>query len=142
MTIKFPRGVSIDADNVPDNLEEIVRKAFGEYTFGTASAYTDEDRLSFIDSMIQNIHHANDADYKVERLIVDRFEWELQDQGRIMEPYEFYANRDFFVECYEAGQKDAQLHYQCSDHHVSDKVNRIIARVIRAVMTWEREESE
>lgn len=49
---------------------------------------------------------------------------------------------EFFEYCWEDGLLHAQLHYRCDDHHISDKVNRLIARIVRAVMTWQREEAE
>lgn len=66
MNIILPRGVKIDIDHVPDNLEEIVQKSFGEYTHGTSRAYTYEDRLMYIDVMMKNIWHA-DAQRDVEK---------------------------------------------------------------------------
>lgn len=134
----LPRDLVIDIDNVPENLEELVQKAFGEYTEGTSSDYTDEDRLCFIDCMMEKIHRADPWD-KVDELIIGRFKYELQECGNIMDPDEFYGSREFFADCYELGQKDAQLRFRCDDHHISDKVNPILVRVIRAVMSWKQE---
>ena len=139
MKITLPRGAQIDIDNVPENLEEIVQKTFGEYTYGTASDYTDEDRLRFIDCMTKNLHHA-DAYYGVKDLIMEQYEYELDDQGRLMDSDEFYT-LEFMQSCYERGNEHAKLCYHCDDHHVYDKVNRIIARIVRAVMSWERSET-
>ena len=136
--LELPRGLKIDIYNVPDDLEAQVQKAFGEYTEGTCSAYTDEDRLCFIDVMVKKIHYA-DAYDRVNKMIKDRFAWELEDQGRIMDSDEFYGDLGFFAECYTAGQQDAQLRFKCNDHHISDRINPIIVRVIRAVMDWRPE---
>jgi len=136
--LNLPRGLRIDIYNVPEDLEAQVQKTFGEYTEGTSSDYTDEDRLCFIDVMMKNIRQADPYD-KVNEMIKDRFSWELEEQGRIMDSDEFYDGTDFFAECYEAGQKAAQLRYKCDDHHINDIVNPIIVRVIRAVMDWSPE---
>ena len=134
-TIDLPRGVKIDIDNPPENLEELVQKTFAEYTFGTCADYTDEDRLRFIEVTIERLHRA-DSYYAVKDLIMERYGYELDDQGRLMDSDEFY-NMEFMECCYERGREHASLRYHCDDHHVYDKVNRLIARIIRAVMTWE-----
>ena len=136
--LNLPCGLRIDIYNVPEDLEAQVQKAFGEYTEGTSSDYTDEDRLCFIDVMMEKIRQADPYD-EVNEMIKDRFAWELEEQGRIMDSDEFYDGTGFFAECYAAGQKAAQLRYKCDDHHVSDIVNPIIVRVIRAVMDWRPE---
>ena len=37
MVIQLPRGLSIDIDYPPENLEELVQKAFAEYTYDKAN---------------------------------------------------------------------------------------------------------
>ena len=133
--IRLGNGMDIDIFNPPENLEELVQMEFALYTRGTSSDYTDEDRLRFIDVTIERLHCA-DSYYAVKDLIMERYEYELDDQGRLMDSDEFY-NMEFMECCYERGREDASLRYHCDDHHVYDKVNRLIARIIRAVMTWE-----
>ena len=137
MTIKLPRNVRIDVDNVPENLEDIVQETFAAYTKGTNPDFTFEDKLLFVDVLMQNVHKA-DAGTAVEKLILDRYKYELGDQGRLMEPEEFLSI-DFMEACYDQGRRDASL--RCNlltdDHHVNEKVMRLLVRVITAVMTWE-----
>lgn len=137
MIIKLPRGLSIDIDNPPENLEELVQKAFAEYTYGTSREYTDEDRLTFIDLMIERTKFATDANARVHDLLLERFDWEIFDQGRIPDRDDFF-DVEFFEYCFEQGQKHANLIYRNDDHHISDKANRFIARIVRAIMTWKR----
>lgn len=137
MIIELPRGVRIDIDKIPENLEEIVQQTFRDYTHGTSKDYTFEDKLAFIDCMMGKIHHA-DAGNDVHGLIVERFEYELDDQGRLSEPEDF-LNIEFMEDCYELGRKKAKLHcnHLTDDHHINEKVMKIIVRVITAVMNWE-----
>ena len=53
MNVKFPRGLIIDLDNIPENFEAEIQKAFAEYTEGTNPAYMYQDKLAFIDRMCQ-----------------------------------------------------------------------------------------
>lgn len=89
MKISLPRGLNIDIDNVPDNLEELVQKAFGEYTAGTNPVYMHHDKLCFIDVMVKRMHRA-DSD-KVNDLIKDAFGYQLDEYGELMEPHEFLS---------------------------------------------------
>ena len=139
MKITLPRGVQIDIDHVPDDLEEIVQKTFGEYTNGTSRSYTYEDRLMYIDVMMKNIWHS-DAQRDVEILILDRFKYNLRDQGELTEPEEFLSV-EFMEECYSLGHDRARLRCRgvTDDRHDDEKIMKIIERVIRAVMNWTSE---
>ena len=140
MIITLPRGIKIDIDRVPENLEEIVQKSFGEYTHGTSRAYTYEDRLMYIDVMMKNIWRA-DAQRDVQTLILNRFKYNLDDQGELTEPEEFLSV-SFMEECYSLGHDRARLRCRgaTEDRRDDEKIMKIVERVIRAVMNWEPEE--
>lgn len=141
MVITLPRGIKIDIDRVPGNLEDIVQKSFGEYTQGTSRAYTYQDRLMYIDVMMKNIWHA-DAQRDVQKMILDRFKYNLDDQGELTEPEEFLSV-SFMEDCYDLGHDRARLRCRgvTEDRHDDEKIMKIIERVIRAVMNWEPEEA-
>lgn len=140
MIITLPRGLNIDIDNVPENLEEIIQKIFGEYTHGTSSAYTFEDRLMFIDAMMKRIWNV-DAEHDVEKMIIDRYKYNLEDQGELTEPEEFLSV-EFMQDCYTAGNERARLRCRgvTDDRHDDEKIMKIVARVVKAVMNWEARE--
>lgn len=137
MIITLPRGVNIDIDNVPENLEEIMQKTFSEYTHGTAREYTYEDKLMFIDVLMKNLHHA-DAYTDVNNLIIDRFGYNLEEHGELTEPEEFLSV-EFMQECYEAGQRSCKLRSfdYAGERRNCEKIMKIVVRVITAVMNWE-----
>jgi len=59
MIVTLTRGLKVDTDNIPDNLPKMVHKAFAEFTEGTAKSYQYQDKLSFIDLMIEKLHCAD-----------------------------------------------------------------------------------
>jgi hypothetical protein len=142
MKISLPRGVNIDIDNVPNDLENIVWRAFAEYTEGTASAYTFADKLCFIDAVTKRLHHRDSGN--VQDLIKKRFNYELMEQGRIMDSDEFYGDMAFFEDCYTLGEKDSSLYSYdyCEDRRDNEKIMKILVRVITAVMNWEAHNGE
>lgn len=140
MIITLPRGVNIDIDHAPKNLEEIVQKTFGEYTHGTSAAYTYEDKLMFIDVMMKNIWSVN-AESDVQQMILNRFKYNLEEQGELTEPEEFLSV-EFMQDCYTAGNERGRLRCRgvTDDRHDDEKIMQIVARVVKAVMNWEAAE--
>lgn len=137
MTIELPRGLTIDIDNVPENLEELVAKSFAEYTEVTHRDYTYQDKLHYIDVMVRKLHHA-DSTAAVNDEIKSLFEYKLDEYGNIADKDDFYS-QEFMEQCYNRGQKDHELysHNYFNDHRANEKVMKILVRVIKAVINWE-----
>lgn len=140
MIITLPRNVKVDTNDIPDNLYEIVQKAFGEYTDGTAPAYTHQDKLMFIDLIAKKLHHADECD-RVNELIKDSFAYQLDECGDFMSKSDFLSI-EFMQECYSLGQKDHDLysHDFANDRHTNENIMKIEAIAIKAVMNWEAKE--
>ena len=49
--------IKVDTDNIRSDLAKIVKEEFARYTFGTGKGYTYQDKLLFIDLMVQRLHH-------------------------------------------------------------------------------------
>lgn len=136
MIVTLPRGLKIDTDNIPDNLPEMVQKAFAEFTEGTAKSYQYQDKLSFIDLMIEKLHCV-DASEKVNRKIKNTFAYELDEFGELAEPSEFLSI-EFMEDCYRDGMDDHRLNSKFTDdYHTNEKIMKIEAIVIKAVMEYE-----
>lgn len=58
MKIKFPRNITIDLDNIPQNFEDLIRESFEAYTSDTAKDYTYQDKLAYIDVCRKHLHRA------------------------------------------------------------------------------------
>lgn len=56
MKVHFPRGLVFDLDNIPDDFESQIRQAFHDFTNGTRKEYTYQDKLLFIDKMVNLLH--------------------------------------------------------------------------------------
>lgn len=137
MIITLPRGLNIDIDNVPENFEEIVQKAFGEFTEGTNPKYMFEDKLYFIDLMVENLHKAGDSDDRVYEIIKESFAHMLDKFGEMPDTSEF-LDIPFMVTCYERGNADHSLYSKlyARNRHDNEKIEKILCRAIRAVMNY------
>lgn len=138
MIMNLPCGRHFDIDRVPENLEELVQSDFHNFTAGTSEEYTFEDKLYYIDQMTEKLHHAADPSVIVNRLITDMFNYDLEEHRHLMDPDELLES-GFFETCVEAGQKSMTLysHDFGRSRHDSEKIMKIMIRVITAVLLWE-----
>ena len=134
MKVKFPRGIEVDIDNVPDDFDDMIRKSFGEYTEGTAEDYTYQDKLAYIDVCRRLLHKAEDSYDAVTNKIKDTFADRLDEYGEFADESEFLSV-DFMVECYEYGANNLYAHYT-GDHHQDDKIMELLVRAIRVVINY------
>lgn len=143
--IRFPGDIKVDIFNVSDDFEEQIKKAFGKYTRGTAKDYTYQDKLCFIDHMVEKLHKAGDEWDAVKNLLMERFEYELDECGDLPDRGDF-ESVSFMQDCYVRGREDGRLYYQfedkngIKDHHIYDRIMQLEYRAIKAVMDWEGEE--
>lgn len=138
-TIELPRRIIVDLWNFDTKkLVETVQEEFEQYTSGTNPSYMYQDKLLFIDLMVQRLHHA-DSGEKVNRLIKKTFEYQLDEYGEMMEPSEFLS-KEFMEDCYNLGQEDHKLYSRnfTGDHHIDERIMLIETIVIKAVMDYER----
>ena len=138
MMIMLPRGIRVDVFNFnTDELIERVKEEFGEYTSGTNPDYMYQDKLLFIDLMVQRLHHADPSE-KVNRLIKRTFEYQLDEYGDIMDESEFLS-KEFMEDCYSLGQEDHKLYSRnfTGDHYTDERIMLVESIVIKAVMDYE-----
>lgn len=142
-TIELPRRIIVDIWNFKtDELIATVKEEFAQYTSGTNPDYMYQDKLLFIDLMVQRLHHADSAN-KVNRLIKKTFEYQLDEYGELMEPSDFLS-QEFMEDCYNLGQEDHKLYSRnfTGDHHIDERIMLIESIVIKAVIDYRRERDE
>lgn len=142
MIVKFPAGIKIDLNNIPDDFEERIKTAFADYTSGTAADYTYQDKLSFIDKIVEKLHHSGDEWDAVKDYLHERFEYDL-DNGYGIPDTSDYDGIEALQDVYRKGREDGRLHYQFEDdngfkdHHIYEKIMKLEYRAIKAVIEWE-----
>lgn len=140
MRITLPRGLVIDLDNVPEDLEGQVQKCFTEYTEMTNPKYMYHDKLCFIDVMVKKLHGNKDSDDAVMDAMKDYMEYEVKEYGNIPDKDE-YLDIPFMEQCYNLGQRSMELYshdWQKNQRkHDDDKIMKVLCRAIKAVMDYE-----
>ena len=142
MIIRLPGNLKFDLNEIPDDFEDQVKKAFGEYTNGTSKDYTYQDKLCFIDHIVGKLHKAGDEWDAVKNLLLERFEYNLDNYGDLPDRSDF-ETIEFMQDCYKRGREDGRLYYQFEDdngirdHHIYDKIMDLEYRAIKAVIEWE-----
>lgn len=135
MKIKFPRGIVIDTNQIPEDFDDIIRKSFEEYTEGTSKAYTYQDKLAYIDVCRKLLHKAEDAQNCVIKLMKERMEYEVSEYGSIPDK-EDYLSAEFMEHCFVEGRTNLYHHYT-GDHHIDDKIMALLVRAIKVVINYE-----
>lgn len=140
MRVRLPRDIYVDIDNVPENLEEIIQKSFGEFTEMTAEAYTFEDKLYYIDLCLHCLHREADADDEIMEFMKERFEYEIKEYGDIPDRDD-YLSFDFMEDCYNLGKRKHELYSKdfAEDRRDNEKIEKLLIRVIKAVMDYPEE---
>lgn len=142
MTVNLPMGMTVDVYNLPDDFEIQVQQAFAEYTSGTSKDYTYQDKLCFIDLASNYLHGGKSSDEAVRQLMHDKFDYELDDQGRFADETDYYST-EFMEWCYEEGAESQKLHSRTfegvKDHHDREKIEEMLVRFIKAVIDYEKE---
>ena len=142
MIVKVLDRLKFDLKEIPDDFEEQVQAAFGEYTKGTNKDFTYQDKLCFIDKIVENLHRAGDEWDAVKEYLMDRFEYDL-DNGCGIPDTSDYDGIEALQDCYTKGREDGRLYYQfedengIKDHHIYDKIMELEYRAIKAVIEWE-----
>lgn len=141
MTVNLPMGMTVDVYNVPDDFEIQVQQAFAEYTSGTSKDYTYQDKLGFIDLASKYLHGEKESYKAVRQLMHDKFDYELDDQGRFADETDFYSI-EFMEWCYEEGAESQKLHSSkfegVKNHHDREKIEEMLVRFIKAVIDYEK----
>ena len=141
--INLPRGLEVDIFDLPENFDKEVNRVFGEYTRETSKDYRDCDRLGFIDCCVRYINGNKDGydvvDQKVEDFIISQW----REYGQLDNKDDVYS-ADFMADCYAEGVRNAVLcsHFGIDDHHIYDQIQKVLVRIIRAMMSYENEETE
>lgn len=142
MTVKLPMGMTVDVYNLPDDFEAQVQQAFAEYTSGTSKDYTYQDKLCFIDLAAEYLHGGKSEEVAVRQLMHDKFDDELDDQGRFADETDYYTI-EFMEWCYQEGAESQELHSRTfegvKDHHDREKIEEMLVRFIKAVIDYEKE---
>ena len=139
MTILLPRGLKVDLDNIPEDLEEQVQKCFAEYTEETNPKYMFHDKLLFIDVMVKKLHGNKDSDDAVMDAMKDYMEYEIKEYGNIPDKDD-YLDVGFMEHCYNLGQRSMEMYSHewkgKQRKHDDDKIMKVLCRAIKAVMDY------
>lgn len=145
MIVKFPKNIKVDINNIPDDFEEQIQAAFADYTTGTSHDFTYQDKLAFIDQIVERLHKTYDEWDAVKDYLHGRFEYDL-DNGSGIPDTSDYDGIEALQDVYRKGREDGRLYYQFEDdnglrdHHVYDKVMLLEYMAIKAVIEWDGKE--
>ena len=138
MTIKLPRNLVFDLDEIPDEFEQIISRSFGEFTKGTSSDYRYQDKLLYIDHCVRLLHGDKTTNNAVRELIHEQVDYQLDEDGTMPDKSDFMGE-EFMEQCYEKGLNSARLYseYQTRGGRTDEKILKLLCRIIKTVICWE-----
>ena len=137
MIVNLPRGLKINLDNVPEDFESMVQKAFSEYAEGTAKEYMFQDKLAFIDRSIVLLHGDKPSYEAIMDLMKDYLEGEVREYGNIPDKTD-YLSPEFMENCYIAGVDSQRMYSRYGvGRHDEEKIERLLLRLIKAVIEYQ-----
>ena len=143
MKVHFPRGLTFDLDNIPEDFESQIRQAFHDFTDGTNEAYTYQDKLLFIDRTVNLLHGQCDDGALVDEWLDEYAEHERKENGYFISKDDAFS-WDSMVAIVDVGRKQQSLYgeYTEKGSHEDEKIMKLLVRAIKVVMDYGEKTSE
>ena len=138
MTIRLPRILSFDLNNIPKDFEQIIAQSFRDFTRGTRSEYQYQDKLLYIDNCVRLLHGDKEPYQAVREMIHDSVDSTLDECG-IMPKDSDFMDESFLEYCYEQGRKSARLYseYVSKGSKDDERIMLLLCRIIKTVINLE-----
>ena len=141
-TVALPKGLVVDVYDLPEDFEKQVQKAFAEFTELTASDYTYQDKLMFIDRAAWFLHGRKEPEDRVRELIHEKLDYDLDEYGSFPDESD-YLSTEFMEWCFEEGRQSQRLHSERFEgvevHKDREQIEKMLERFIKAVISYEKE---
>ena len=142
LIVTLPKDLVVDVYDLPEDFEKQVQKAFAEYTELTASDYTYQDKLMFIDRAAYILHGEKEPEERVRELIHEKLDYDLDEYGSFPDESD-YLSTEFMEWCFEEGRQSQRLHSQyfegVEQHKDQEQIEKMLERFIKAVISYEKE---
>lgn len=137
MKIKLPRNLEYDLDNIPEDFDEQIHKAFHDYTELTREEYRYQDKLCFIDRVVDMLHGERDVVAIVDDWLDRYSEYERRANDHFITREDAYG-WDSMVEMVEVGKKQQSLYseYTQKGSRSDEKIMKLLCRIIKVVMDY------
>lgn len=140
LTVRLPKGLSVDVYDLPEDFKAKVQKAFSEFTEGTAKDYTFMDKLRFIDLASYYLHGGVDEEEAVRELIHGKLDYELDEFGSFPDESD-YLSVEFMEMCYAEGRRSQKLDsdgFKDADSYKDrEQIEKMLLKFIEAVIAYE-----
>ena len=137
LMVKFPEGVVVNIDDVPEDFESQIIGAFKTFARCAHPKYLNQCKLSFIEYCVGTLRNAEYGEKTVTDMILSKVKQELTERGVFPGKDEVF-NLDFMVDCFERGRKDALLYgAYTTDQEANEKIMELLYRAIKAVINFE-----
>lgn len=138
MIINLPWVEPINTQNLPENLEELVKKSFREFTKGTRKEYQHEDKLLYLDNLRKAYLREDNTEKAVRNLVSGETMYYLEEYGE-MPSTEDILSVDFMETCYKEGFRPFYDYYDEVSGSRNSEALSVILDIIKIVVNYEEE---
>lgn len=135
MIINLPWVEPINTESLPENLEELVKKSFREFTKGTRKEYQHEDKLLYLDNLRKAYLREDNTEKAVRNLVSGETMYYLEEYGE-MPNTEDILSVDFMETCYKEGFRPFYHHYDEASASRNSKALSVILDIIKIVVNY------
>lgn len=136
MIINLPWIAPIDTQNLPENLEELVKKSFREFTKGTRKEYQHEDKLLYLDNLRKAYLRENNTEKDVRNLIQRKVMHDLEEYGEMPDTGDILSV-EFMEICYDEGFRPFYHYYDEASASRNSKALSVILHIIKIIVNYE-----
>lgn len=129
MKMKIRCDFWVDLDNPPENLHELVKNDFCEFTKGTAIDYQYEDKLRYID-MIKHAACGNKDANEIVRDSIHGLVDSCLDNDGDWPDWSDIADEYFIANCVERGREPFY------NHDLSFRQHKVVYEIVKAVIEY------
>lgn len=139
MIINLPWVEPINTQKLPENLEELVKKSFREFTKGTRKEYQHEDKLLYLDNLRKVYLREDNTEKAVRNIVSGETMYYLEEYGE-MPNTEDILSVDFMETCYKEGFRPFYDHYDEVSANRNSEALSVILNIIKIVVNYEEAE--
>ncbi|MGT2743658.1 hypothetical protein [Streptococcus plurextorum] len=139
MKIRLPYIEPIETENLPDDLETLVKKSFTRFTEGTNKDYTFADKLLYLDNMRRfYLRNYTDTSFEITKLLGENFRYQLDEYDDVLDK-EDVLSTDFTEYCFDKGFMPLSDTWDKWSSSADTRAKKAIVEIIKIVINFEWE---
>ncbi|MBF0778157.1 hypothetical protein [Streptococcus cuniculi] len=142
MKIRLPYVEPIETECLPENLEDLVKKSFVNFTKGTNKDYTFEDKLLYLDNLRKSyLRDCTDTSFEITKILGEAYRHQLDEHFDILEKEDVFST-EFMEYCFDKGFMPLRDTWDKWSSSANDRAHKAIVAIIKIIINFEWKETD